>query len=203
MAEYSLGTQASLQACLLAAGFSKRFGSAKLLALMPDGRRLIDHSLAVYLRLNIPLTVFLRQDDHALQKHLDQYPVEQQRLSNVEEGLSVSVRAAASYVQSGKFTHGLFALADMPFLSAHNLNQFLKKITWQAPAIAAPFSQKHNRLGNPVVFHRDFLSDFDSLKGDQGAKPILHKHSGLLNRVLSEDEGFYRDIDTRADLAEH
>lgn len=189
-----------LQVCFLAAGFSRRFGRAKLLAPMPDGRKLIEHSLQAYLELGLSPTVFLRADDQALIIQLEQYSLPTILLEDVSEGLSVSVRAAAENVQSKEHPFTLFALADMPYLRASALESFLGAIDWQENSIFAPFSEEQGRLGNPAIFHRNYLAEFSNLHGDQGARPILNAHSDNLRKIDCLDIGFYKDVDTKEDL---
>ncbi|GAA6150958.1 nucleotidyltransferase family protein [Pseudoteredinibacter isoporae] len=189
-----------LQVCVLAAGFSRRFGRAKLLEKMADGRRLIDHSLQAYLELNLPLVVFLREDDHDLRSHLSAQNIAFNLLGDVREGLSVTVRAAASFCLSGQHPFTLFALADMPSLDAEALKAFLKKIIWRDDVIAAPYSEKEGRLGNPVVFARRFLPEFQKLKGDQGARPVIQSQLDMLQAIDSPHPGFYQDVDKPEDL---
>ncbi|WP_299775357.1 nucleotidyltransferase family protein [uncultured Pseudoteredinibacter sp.] len=189
-----------LQVCFLAAGFSRRFGSSKLLAPMPDGRKLIEHSLQPYLELGLSPTVFLRADDQALITKLEQYSLPTILLEDVSEGLSVSVRAAAGYAQSKEHPFTLFALADMPYLRARALEIFLSAIDWQENSIFAPFSQELGRLGNPAIFHRNFLTEFNNLHGDQGARPILSANPNDMRKIDCPDTGFYKDVDTREDL---
>ncbi len=192
--------QFGVQACFLAAGFSQRFGSPKLLQVMPDGRCLIEHSLEPYFELEIPVCVFLRADDIELQQCLSALGIQCCLLENVSEGLSVSVKAAAAYIESSQSQFGIFALADMPFLNAQSLSKFLAEVDWQAEGIAAPFHPRCNRLGNPVLFHRGFLSEFKQLNGDQGAKPVIKQNLESLQRINCIDVGFYQDVDRTEDL---
>lgn len=204
MTKAYVANQPRLQVCLLAAGFSRRFGKAKLLQTMPDGRSLIEHSLDPYLALKLPVCVFLRADDYELQKCLSALDVSVDLqcclLDDVSDGLSVSVKAAASYVEASQYQFGIFALADMPYLKATALSEFLGAVDWQAEAIAAPFHQALKRLGNPVSFHRRFLSKFKTLSGDQGAKPVIKKHLQSVQKIDSTDVGFYQDVDKSDDL---
>lgn len=189
-----------VQVCVLAAGFSKRFGRAKLLEIMPDGRRLIDHSLQPYLALNLPLTVFLRREDHDLRAHLKAQHIEHNLLDDVSEGMSVTVRRAAEFCQAGDCPFSLLALADMPLLTLESLREFLGGIDWRDDLIAAPYSNEEKRLGNPVVFSRSFLPRFKYLKGDQGARPIINDNIEKLQKISCPHPGFYRDVDRPEDL---
>ncbi|MBB6520649.1 nucleotidyltransferase family protein [Pseudoteredinibacter isoporae] len=190
----------NLQVCVLAAGFSKRFGRGKLLETMSDGRYLIDHSLEPYLELELPLVVFLREDDGELRMHLDVRNISNVTLRDVSEGMSVTVRAAAAYAQTQNLSFTVFALADMPYLDVTVLTEFLKSIHWQDKLIAAPYSDKEARLGNPVLFSRSFLPEFELLSGDQGARPVINNNRESLQRIACQHPGFYRDVDRPSDL---
>ncbi|MEZ5583336.1 MAG: NTP transferase domain-containing protein [Candidatus Competibacteraceae bacterium] len=54
----------------------------------------------------------------------------------------------------------------------------------------------HGQRGHPVVFGGAYREALLTLKGDQGARILLHEHREYLKTVACQDEGVLLDIDT-------
>ncbi len=185
-----------MQGILLAAGFSRRFGTNKLLHPLPDGtpvglaaaRNLIaalPGALAVVNGENPHLTGMLR-----------------------EAGLRVSICPQAQAGMGASLAWGvartadadgwLVALADMPFILPWSIRQVARCVD-RAEVIAVPVHA--GKRGHPVAFGAAYFHDLTRLDRDRGARMLLERDPQRLVMVECGDPGVLRDIDTPADLA--
>lgn len=89
----------------------------------------------------------------------------------------------------------LFALGDMPYLSPRTIRGVAGSI---GGGIAIPAYS--GRRGNPVGFARRYREELLALKGDEGARSLLERHTADVTVVACDDPGVLRDIDRREDL---
>ena len=186
---------------LLAAGFSRRFGSTnKLLQRLPDGRpialaaaenliKAIPVSIAVLrpknkelaeLLLNAGLNiVFCTEDDQEM-----------------TDSLATGIRFSANLEAAGNGF--VIALADMPFIQAETILSVANKVA-DGASIVIPTYQ--NQRGHPVGFSAKFRSELENIQGDEGARSIIKRYSEELELWPTDDAGILVDIDTLNDLA--
>jgi molybdenum cofactor cytidylyltransferase len=191
---------ANIRGILLAAGYSKRFGSNKLLQTLPAGapeagtpiglaaaRHLLDalhESVAV-----------VRPRAQKLGKLLRDAGCNTVVCKNAGEGMGTSLAAG---VRAAADAHGwVVALADMPFLHPETIRVIAKALA-DGAAIAAPTYR--GERGHPVGFAKRYFDELVSLHGDQGAKELLARHSDRVTLYEVDDPGVLRDIDRLSDL---
>ncbi|AXE36579.1 NTP transferase domain-containing protein [Chromobacterium phragmitis] len=180
---------------LLAAGQARRFGSDKRQARLPDGRPLLEASVAAYIGRLEPLALVLPADDAyglALCRRLGLHPL---ACELNRAGIGHSLACAAAWALGLPDCQGLvLGLADMPALLPHTVSQV-------AAALA------HGRLvlpcyqgqgGHPRGLPASSLPALLDLGGDAGARDILD-WSGAL-RLELDDPGVLLDIDIPEDL---
>jgi molybdenum cofactor cytidylyltransferase len=180
---------------LLAAGAGSRFGGEKLLASLPGGvpvgvraarnlRAGVDRGIAV-----------LRPADVHLARLLEKEDFDVAFFAHAADGMGASL--AFGVASSAEADGWLIALADMPFVLPATIASLVNRMrdgAWiTAPAV-------HGRRGHPVGFARPLFSDLVQLGGDEGARPLLIRHSSRLETFESEDPGVLSDIDTPSDL---
>lgn len=194
---------------LLAAGFSRRFGSSnKLLQTLPDGRQ-IGLAAAENLIQAIPLTIaVLRPDNKELAALLRNAGLEIVfcHAQEMADSLSAAIRHSANFAEAGfnktdfAETNGgyVIALADMPYINPLTISTVAQEIRTGA-AIAVPTYQ--GQRGHPVGFSARFRSELEQLSGDEGARSILKRHAHEIKLLVCDDAGILADIDTPADLA--
>ncbi|MNL13142.1 MobA-like NTP transferase domain protein [compost metagenome] len=88
------------------------------------------------------------------------------------------------------------ALADMPWLPMELVRAVALTIT-TPETIAAPW--RDGKRGHPVGFGAAWRDALLKLDGDEGARALLTDQP--VTRILTEDDGPFRDIDTPGDLA--
>ena len=180
---------------LLAAGASSRFGSNKLLHLLPNGvpiavaaarnlKHAVAHSLAV-----------VRPDDDALPQRLKAEGFEIIVCPRAEEGMSHSI--ACGVAATSDADGWIIALADMPFVSAQTFRTVVRGLEQRALITAPSFN---GRRGHPVGFGRQLYKELIALDGDLGARNVLERHANEVKLFECNDDGIRRDIDTRADV---
>ncbi len=181
---------------LLAAGFSTRFGSNKLLHLLPDGTP-IALAAARNMLAALPRTVaVVHSGRSALARLLIDAGCTLVVARNAREGMGTSLAAG---VRATRDAAGwVVGLADMPFVRPATIGAVAKRLA-RGAALAAP--SLDGARGHPVGIAGSFRDELLGLKGDQGARAILERNAGAIELIPTEDRGVLRDVDTPADLA--
>lgn len=183
---------------LLAAGSSSRFGSNKLLHLLPDGTP-IAIAAARKLKAATPMALaVVHPDNLAL---VDMFAAEGLTVvacPSATQGMGASL---ACGVRASSHAHGwIVALADMPFIQPATLLEIRCQLEQGAP-LAAPVYQ--GQRGHPVGFGSEFFEALAHLSGDQGARAIVRAHAARATLLACEDPGILADIDTTDDMARY
>ena len=185
---------------LLAAGFSRRFGSTdKLLQKLEDGRP-IALAAAESLIKAVPLTIaVLRPENEELAGLLEHAGLKvvfcDPQQTEMADSLSSAVRYSSRFSESG--AGFVIALADMPYISQQTISAVAHELDTGA-AIVAPTCK--GQRGHPVGFSARFRSELEQLTGDEGARAILKRHADEIKLLECDDAGILADIDTPADL---
>jgi len=187
---------------ILAAGASRRFNGAKIVAKVQGEQSLLAHCLqtldSVTQAAGIdPAVVVLgaHQTDDVLA-----ITAQHQRLINDQwqQGLSSSVKLAGRYAQHQQADALLMVLADQVALQSHDYLQLIQAYMHNNLTSSAFYRQS---VGVPAIFLAKDINALLSIDGDKGAKSILKQHdkNNSLNIIHMEQAQF--DIDTPADLA--
>lgn len=190
-----------LVAIILAAGYSRRFGSGdKRLARLPDGRTLLAATLAGVAEAFPLRRVVLREKEEPAALELPPetpiIPVRQARL-----GLGSSLAEAMTAVCHDAALAGVESVAillgDMPDI---RLDTYLALQRLVGPdCIVRP--RYAGRAGHPVLIGRDFWEELQALEGDEGARSVLARHRLSCVTLDVDDPGVCQDIDSFDDLA--
>jgi len=191
----------TIRGILLAAGYSKRFGSNKLLQPLPAGSPQAGTPIALAAARNFiqalpePIAV-VRPRAQKLAKMLRDAGCTTVVCKNAGEGMGTSLAAG---VRAAADADGwVIALADMPFVHPETILKIVKAME-QGAAIAAPAIG--GERGHPVGFARAFFEALSSLKGDAGARDVLQRHPERIVLCAVDDPGVLRDIDQPSDLS--
>ena len=200
----------------LAAGFSRRFGSNKLLHEW-NGKPLFRHTLDTLKELQE------KREDIVSVAVVTQYPeiLFQCRELGIlcrenlhsEEGISSSLKlgilASDDIVSEGpeadqETEEGrqvqrayMFFVSDQPFLSAETIEKMLDCYREGEDSILCAFADKP---GNPVIFHEKHREELLLLSGDVGGKQVMKRHPDEV-KFFPVDPLELRDIDAETDLA--
>lgn len=184
-------------ALLLAAGFSRRFGSDKRRHRFADGSSLLAASVALYSQAFPKLIVVLRPEDDDLaaqvQASADGANVEVVFCADAVEGMGRSLAAGAAAAQAWDYL--FVALADMPWVQLDTLAH-LRREMQRAGSDSIVLPVNGNHPGHPVGFGASYLPALATLTGDQGARSLVQKAGDRVHRVIVEDAGVLQDLDT-------
>lgn len=179
---------------ILAAGFSRRFGSDKLLHRLPNGQRVIESTIHRYKTVFEHVSVVVRDGNVDLIQLLDDLGVACVINSEAELGMSQSI------VCGVKSTHPrlgwLIGLADMPYVKSETLRAVLSRA--QKKTIVQPTF--NGQRGNPVFIGEHFRSKLMQLAGDVGAKHLIQRVKPSVVELPCDDAGILQDIDSEQDL---
>jgi molybdenum cofactor cytidylyltransferase len=198
--EPALG-QAGVAAIVLAAGQSTRMAPYhKLLVADRGGKtmiaRTVDNVLASGAR-PVLVVVGHRADD--IKAALGGRPVSYVAAQDYADGLSASLKAGIGAVPAAARA-ALVCLGDMPLVTGRMLDRLIAAFDPdEGRAIVAPMHQ--GRLGNPVLWDRQFFPAMLALSGDSGARKLLDAHAELVAELDLGDDAVLRDFDTMESLA--
>jgi len=181
-------------ALLLAAGRGRRFGSDKRQALLPDGRTLLQHALALLpLVCDRVVLVIGAQDEEAVFR--ERFPgVSVLRSRRSGDGMGYSLADATDALDG--FDACLVSLADKPFVRRDTLlrvRQALEDQPLVVPTCGGDW-------GHPVGFGRSYFGQLAQLRGDRGARALIEQERGRACFVEVDDPGILADVDTPEQL---
>ena len=180
---------------LLAAGSSRRFGGAKLLAPLPDGTPVGVRSARTLAGAVERALAVVRPDDTVLARLLAEQGLEVRAFAGAAEGMGASL--AFGVAAAPEADGWLVALADMPWVRAETVRA-VADLLRDGALIAAPC--RSGRRGHPVGFGCSLISELMGLRGDRGAREILSRHADRITLLEVDDDGILLDIDELIDL---
>lgn len=181
----------SVVALVLAAGSSVRFGGDKRRALMADGRSLLVHSVERACAVFDDVRVVLRDGERGEELGL---PSACRVISSADFslGLGHSLAAGAASLADSEARAVAILLGDMPWVELGTLGLLAREASGSTIVLPCHAGQQ----GHPVVFGRDFWPALARLTGDEGARSVVRAHPDSCVRLVVEDVGVLRDVDT-------
>ena len=92
----------------------------------------------------------------------------------------------------------MFMVADQPYLSYQTLNKMIDIFNQSSYSICSLMFK--DRVGNPVIFSKEYFNELYSLKEDQGGRKIVNKYPQECFYFIIENEKELYDIDYQSDL---
>lgn len=185
-------------AILLAAGFSRRFGSIKLNAVLPDGDTVFQHTSRLLSGTFADIIVVTRPAlrDAGVLAHSDISDSQIVLCHDANLGMGHSL-ACAMRALPQHWDACLVCLADMPFIKTSSL----QKIVDSANPHRIVIPQFNNQRGHPICFGRDFFAELAQSQGDTGGRGVIGRHPDKVDLLTLDDAGILQDIDTPGDLS--
>lgn len=179
---------------VLAAGFSKRFGSDKLL-LDFHGQPMIEKIIreALASKLDRVLVIFRSSE---IERIAEDLKVEAFYNNKAHLGQAESVKLGVA--KSEASSAYMFIMGDQPLLDVQLINSLIDKYHMDPGLIVVPCYGA--RRGNPVIFPPVLREELLKLEGDAGGRQIMGQFSELLSLYQVEDERLGRDLDLKDDL---
>ena len=192
----------NVQAVLLAAGASSRYGDDKLLAeLIINGTKqsVICHTLTNWLAVFDNIIVMVRRGHIQLQNHLegrfDKGKIQLVVADDADLGMGHSIAAGVN--KSSDSEGWIIGLADMPLIPS-SVIQSVCSALMKGALIAVPVREQ--RRGHPVGFARRYEEQLLALKGDTGAKAVITENRADVTQIPSTTDSIFYDIDKPSDL---
>lgn len=182
----------TIGAIVLAAGFSQRFGSAKLFAPLANGTTVIQQTLAHIHHAGLPSVVITRPE---LVNQLQINHTRVEAFDGAAKGMSASLAFGIS--QALDWDGCLVCLADMPFIESSTYRFIADRLT--PSTIVLPCYR--TVPGNPVGFGRDFYDQLLALQGDVGGRSVTESNQDAVIELEIDDPALLNDIDTPEDLS--
>lgn len=174
---------------LLAAGFSRRFGSDKRLHLIAE-KPLLQLTIEAITASELPLRVCLRGADDPVLELVQTLGAQTLMCDRSEEGMGVSLAQGIARCQDW---HGaLIALGDMAWVRPATYGKLAAEL--RPGYIVAP--QTGGKAGNPVGFSAEYFGQLRELTGDKGARALVERHRAQLKLLEVNDPGIFRDLDS-------
>lgn len=185
----------TIAAMVLAAGQSKRMGQDNKLLLPYRDETVLSHVLGQVKQAGIDkiYAVTGYQSDEVAQE-ISRHDVTIFHNDLYAEGMSTSVKLGIRSLPQD-VDAVLVILGDMPNISADILKHIMAAYDpEQGKTIIIP---KHNgKRGNPILWDREFFSEFERLEGDMGAKVLLSEYPEYIYEVDVGSDAVFLDIDT-------
>lgn len=186
-------------ALVLAAGYSRRYGSDKRTALVGGGTTLLNASLRPYIACFDEVWLVLRPDDPPSEMGLTsdvRVVQDSSTMHGMGHSISVGVRELIQHSEASSVAIGL---GDMPYVKQCTLVSLAAHA--KPSRIVVP--RHTNRRGHPVIFGRNFWTYLYGLNGDRGAKIVMDSFPASVDLLDVDDLGVLLDVDTAADLTAH
>jgi len=189
-----------IDALILAAGPSTRFGSPK--QLIPWGSTtLLQHIIEMAAETDVKSTwVVLGASIEQILETVDFRDAGIVENPEWDEGIASSLRVGLDAIaRQGEADAVLILLADQPLLDPEVVEAILRR--YEETGAAAVVPKYRYQRGNPVLIDRSLWSRVMSLEGDQGARTLLQAHPEWVEEVWFSTP-MPRDIDTERDADE-
>ncbi|MEE4298174.1 MAG: nucleotidyltransferase family protein [Pseudomonadales bacterium] len=190
----------AVDALVLAAGRSRRFGSDKRRAQLDDGTPMLLATVRRYLEVFDRVIVTLRAEGDAalattLQREGDVRTVFSMRAA---EGMGGSLADGVQAVRPGAAI--AVALADMPWVRPSTLARLRAEAAVLPAGDWIVLPRLQDRDGHPVLFGPALREALGACRGDRGARAVID-HAERVRRIPTDDAGVLQDADDPETLA--
>ena len=180
-------------AIVLAAGFSSRFGSSKLLAELSSGKTVFQQTVERIAEAFPELLVVTRPEMvTALQKLAQGTSI--LGFEHADQGMGATLAFAAQQIED--WDGCVVCLGDMPFIETSTYSLIAELVT--VDSIVTPTFD--SKMGNPVAFGKNLYTDLEALTGDSGGRRLTSMYPQAVRELRVSDPGILQDIDTLEEL---
>jgi len=198
--EHNQNRNITIVAIFLAAGISARMGKPNKLLLPFNKATLIQHTLTQIQHSHVnEIIIVTGYQANEVKSTLKLNTSTFAHNSNYQTGMTSSIQIGIK-AASKEFDGYMLALSDMPFLTTKNYNTITNKFRknyQQNPLIVVP--QVAERLGNPVIFSKHWLSEILNHQNPEGCKNIIQKNNSFVQLISIDNKNAFNDIDKPED----
>jgi molybdenum cofactor cytidylyltransferase len=191
-------------ALVVAAGYSRRFGSDKRFHPLAGGDPLLIATLKVYCSAFQNVATVVRSDDSAIARLVMRSIVRNPPILVTTDHAALGMGASLADGVRGvaAWDYVFVGLGDMPFVRADSLKTLQRHMAdARRDGLASIVVPRHRgESGHPVGFSCEFFADLVALSGDKGARAVVERHENEVRYVDLDDEGILRDVDRREPL---
>ena len=182
---------ARITALILAAGKSSRMGDQnKLLLPFKDGT-ILSHVFDEISKSNSDNALVVTGNEADKIKNLISGNAQIIHNPDFADGLSTSIKKGVSALP-GDCDGVMICLGDMPYITTNEYNKLIEK--FENDKIIIPVSK--GKMGNPLIFSKQYFDELMRLSGDKGARSLLQKYTDKIIRVEMHSDVSFKDIDT-------
>ena len=187
-----------ITAIVLAAGESRRMGSANKLLLPVGETTLIEHVVHTVGQSEAnEVIVVLGHEADRIRAALDTHDVTFVTNDRYREGMTTSIHAGVG-TASPQATGFMICLSDLPLIEPEELNRLIEAFRetvrdHERPIVVPTFE---GRRGNPVLFSIQYKLQIVDHKGLMGCKGIVRQNPDNVLEVAMATDHVVRDIDT-------
>lgn len=178
-------------ALVLAAGKSTRMGAQNKLLLKFNDQSMVSHVVDQLIQSDVSsiLVVTGNEADHV--RNSITQDVKFADNPYYELGLSSSLKVGISELPA-QCDGVMICLGDMPYITSEDYNSII--MSFKPNKIIAP--TLNGKIGNPLIFSKEYFLSFAELEGDKGARKFLKEHKENVVKVDLNTEAIFDDIDT-------
>ena len=194
-------TQHQIGFLFLGAGKSTRMRGRDKLLQKIDGVPLIKRTLNEALKLNFPVFVTIPVNETKRKLIIATTNAVIIEVPDAELGMGHSI-ATGTFEITKKLNILSIAIcpADLPNLNEDSLKKLINYFFKSPEMICRPTNLGKSKIGHPVIFPKKYFEELKSIKGDMGARDILHKNGKGFNRFETDEESYFIDLDTPEDF---
>lgn len=182
---------------ILAAGASTRLGEPKQL-LEYGHKNLLQKTIDAAVESNVdPVILVLGANADQISHEIDKSGINVIVNTDWEEGMASSIKIGLNELLfiSPETDAVILMVCDQPHISSELINDIINKQNETGnPIITCDYGEA---FGPPALFHKSLFQELMHLKGDVGARKIIHQHSNEVATVLFTKGKI--DIDTKED----
>jgi molybdenum cofactor cytidylyltransferase len=195
-----LPSKPKIAALILAAGQSRRMGSANKLLAEVDGQPMVAHAAETVLASEAdPVIAVTGHESERISEILAPYNLTIVHNPRYAEGISSSVQRGLAALPSD-IDGALVCLGDMPRVTAAAIDKLIAAFNpVEQRAICVPTWR--GKRGNPVLLAARFFPEINDIAGDVGARGLIGAYPELVCEVEMADDGILLDVDTPQALA--
>ena len=196
MAYYKIGF------LFLAAGASSRMRGCDKLLKKIDGVPLLQRTLNEALKLNFPVYVTVPANDTKRKVIISKTNAIAIEVQCPDLGMGHSIgQGIIEITKTADFSSLAICPSDLPGLKIQSLNKLMSFFLKRPEMICRPVKNGYSLTGHPVIFPKQYFQQLKLIHGDKGANNIIQRNRKFLNNFDTDDESYFKDLDTPEDFA--